>query len=128
MALDMRKGNPTKLMLKFALPMLVGNIFQQLYNMVDSIVVGRFVGKNALASVGTSFALINFITLLIIGLCMGSSVVVSQYYGAENYRDLKRVISTSAIFILVITVFLSITTFLLAIPLLVLIKTPEEIL
>ncbi len=128
MALDMRKGNPTKLMLKFALPMLVGNVFQQLYNMVDSIVVGRFVGKNALAAVGTSFSLINFITLLIIGLCMGSSVVISQYYGAENHRNLRRAISTSAIFILIITIFLSVVTFLFAKPLLVLIKTPSEIL
>lgn len=128
MALDMRKGNPTKLMLKFALPMLVGNIFQQLYNMVDSIVVGRFVGKNALAAVGTSFSLINFITLLIIGLCMGGSVVISQYYGAEDYRSLKRAISTSAIFILAITIFLSVIIFLFARPLLVLIKTPPEIL
>lgn len=128
MALDMRKGNPTKLMLKFAFPMLIGNIFQQLYNMVDSIVVGRFVGKNALAAVGTSFSLINFITLLIIGLCMGSSIVISQYYGAEEYGRLKRVISTSSIFILIITIFLTVITFLFAKPLLVLIKTPPEIL
>lgn len=128
MAIDMRKGKPTKLILKFALPMLVGNIFQQLYNMVDSIVVGRFVGKNALAAVGTSFSLINFITLLIIGLCIGSSIVISQYYGAEDYRRLKRVISTSSIFILIITIILTVTTLLFAKPLLILIKTPVEIL
>ncbi|HCQ90502.1 MAG TPA: MATE family efflux transporter, partial [Clostridium sp.] len=103
-------------------------IFQQVYNMVDSIVVGRFVGKNALAAVGSSFSLMNFITLLIIGLCMGSSIVISQYFGAEDYEGLKRVVSTSFIFMFIFTVLLSILTFLFTKPLLILIKTPVEIL
>ncbi|AFS79724.1 MATE efflux family protein MatE [Gottschalkia acidurici 9a] len=128
MALDMRSGNPTTQMLKFAFPMLIGNVFQQLYNMVDSVVVGRFVGKNALAAVGSSFSLMNFITLLIIGLCMGSSIVISQYFGADDSQRLKRTISTSFIFIIGLTIFLSITTFIFAKPLLILIKTPVEIL
>lgn len=128
MVMDMKKGNPTKLILNFAFPMLIGNIFQQVYNMVDSIVVGRFVGKNALAAVGSSFSLMNFITLLIIGLCMGSSIVISQYFGAEDYEGLKRVVSTSFIFMFIFTVLLSILTFLFAKPLLMLIKTPVEIL
>ncbi len=96
--------------------------------MVDSIVVGRFVGKNALAAVGSSFSLMNFITLLIIGLCMGSSIVISQYFGAEDYEGLKRVVSTSFIFMFIFTVLLSILTFLFTKPLLILIKTPVEIL
>ena len=124
----MRSGNPTTQMLKFAFPMLIGNVFQQLYNMVDSVVVGRFVGKNALAAVGSSFSLMNFITLLIIGLCMGSSIVISQYFGADDSERLKRTISTSFIFIIGLTIFLSITTFIFAKPLLILIKTPVEIL
>ncbi|NLJ99191.1 MAG: MATE family efflux transporter [Tissierellia bacterium] len=128
MVVDMKTGNPTKLILKFALPMLIGNIFQQLYNMVDSIVVGRFVGKNALAAVGTSFSLMNFITLVIIGLCIGSSIVISIYFGAEDYDNLKRVVSTSFIFMLVLTIFLSIVTFIFSEQLLILIKTPPEIL
>lgn len=128
MALDMREGNPTKLMLRFALPMLIGNIFQQLYNMVDSIVVGRFIGKNALAAVGTSFSIMNFITLVIIGLCMGSSVVISLYYGAEDYDNLKSVISTSFIFMLIITIVLSVSMFLFAENFLILIQTPKNIL
>jgi len=126
--MDRKKGNPTKLILNFAFPMLIGNIFQQVYNMVDSIVVGRFVGKNALAAVGSSFSLMNFITLLIIGLCMGSSIVISQYFGAEDYEGLKRVVSTSFIFMLIFTIFLSVLTFLFTKPLLILIKTPAEIL
>ncbi len=128
MVMDMKKGSPTKLILNFAFPMLIGNIFQQVYNMVDSIVVGRFVGKNALAAVGSSFSLMNFITLLIIGLCMGSSIVISQYFGAEDYEGLKRVVSTSFIFMFIFTVLLSILTFLFTKPLLMLIKTPAEIL
>lgn len=128
MIVDMKTGNPTKLMLKFAFPMLVGNIFQQLYNMVDSIVVGRFVGKNALAAVGTSFSLMNFITLVIIGLCIGSSIVISLYFGAEDYDNLKRTVSTSFIFMLLLTIFLSITTFIFSEKLLILIQTPQKIL
>lgn len=128
MAIDMKKGNPTKLMLKFAFPMLIGNIFQQLYNMVDSIVVGRFIGKNALAAVGTSFSIMNFITLVIIGLCMGSSIVISLYYGAEDYDKLKSVVSTSFIFMLLVTIVLSITTFIFAEEFLIMIQTPAEIL
>lgn len=128
MVMDMKRGSPTKLILKFAFPMLIGNIFQQVYNMVDSIVVGRFVGKNALAAVGSSFSLMNFITLLLIGLCMGSSIVISQYFGAEDYEGLKSVVSTSFIFMFIFTVFLSILTFLFTKPLLMLIKTPAEIL
>lgn len=128
MVVNMKEGNPTKLMLKFALPMLIGNIFQQLYNMVDSIVVVRFVGKNALAAVGSSFSLMNFIALVIVGLCIGSSIVISLYFGAEDYDNLRRVVSTSFIFIFILTVFLSIITFIFAESLLILIKTPTEIL
>ncbi|MEW9097055.1 MAG: MATE family efflux transporter [Clostridiaceae bacterium] len=96
--------------------------------MVDSIVVGRFVGKNALAAVGPSFSIMNFFTLLIIGLCMESSIVISQYFGAEDYEGLKHVVSTSFIFMFIFTIFLSVLTFLFTEPLLVLIKTPDEIL
>ncbi|KNF07607.1 putative multidrug resistance protein YpnP [Gottschalkia purinilytica] len=128
MVTDMRTGNPTKLILKFAFPMLIGNIFQQLYNMVDSVIVGKFIGKNALAAVGSSFSLMNFVTVLIIGLCLGSSVVVSQYFGAEDYTNLKRVVSTSFIFTFILTMILSISTFIFTKPLLRLIQTPEEIL
>ncbi|HHV39532.1 MAG TPA: MATE family efflux transporter [Tepidimicrobium sp.] len=128
MVVDMKTGNPTKLMLRFAFPMLMGNIFQQLYNMVDSIVVGRFIGKDALAAVGSSFSLMNFITLVIIGLCIGSSIVISLYFGAEDYDNLKRTISTSFIFMLLLTIFISAITLIFAEKLLILIQTPDEIL
>ena len=128
MALDMRTGNPTKLMLKFTLPMFIGNLFQQLYTMVDSIIVGRFIGKDALASVGASFAFMNFLTLMIVGLSIGSSIVISHHYGADDYVKMKRSISTSIIFIVLLTIILSVVTFIFTRPLLLIIKTPAEIL
>lgn len=128
MALDMRTGNPTKLMLKFTLPMFIGNLFQQLYTMVDSIIVGRFIGKDALASVGASFAFMNFLTLMIVGLSIGSSIIISHHYGADDYVKMKRSISTSIIFIALLTIILSVVTFIFTKPLLLMIKTPVEIL
>lgn len=125
---DMTKGNPTKIILLFAFPMLLGNIFQQLYNMVDSIVVGKFVGKEALAAVGSSFMLMNFFSAIIIGLCMGTSVVLSQYFGAGDYIKLRKSISTAFIFMLLLTIVMSITTIIFTKPMLIIMKTPEEIL
>jgi len=125
---DMTKGNPTKIILFFAFPMLLGNIFQQLYNMVDSIVVGKFVGKEALAAVGSSFMLMNFFSAIIIGLCMGTSVVLSQYFGAGDYTKLRKSISTAFIFMLLLTIIMSLTTIIFTKPMLMIMKTPKEIL
>ncbi|SHJ75838.1 putative efflux protein, MATE family [Clostridium amylolyticum] len=125
---DMTKGNPTKIILFFAFPMLLGNIFQQLYNMVDSIVVGKFVGKEALAAVGSSFMLMNFFSAIIIGLCMGTSVVLSQYFGAGDYTKLRKSISTAFIFMLLLTIIMSLTTIIFTKPMLIIMKTPKEIL
>ena len=92
---DMTKGNPTTLLLKFSLPMIVGNIFQQFYNMVDSIIVGRFVGPNALAAVGATGA-INFLFFsLAFGLSAGIGIIVSQYFGAKDEKMVKKSIATS---------------------------------
>lgn len=92
MITDMTKGNPTKILIKFTFPMLIGNLFQQLYNIVDSVVVGNFIGKNALAAVGSSFMLMNFFSFVIIGLCMGAAVVYSYYFGDKNYLNLRKTI------------------------------------
>lgn len=96
---DLTKGNETTQLILFALPMLLGNIFQQFYNMVDSFVVGRFVGTTALAAVGTSFPIIFFMLSLIMGVTMGSTVLISQFFGARDHEKLKKVISTSYIFL-----------------------------
>lgn len=100
---DLTKGSPTKLIIAFAIPMIIGNLFQQLYNLVDSIVVGQFIGKNALASVSSAFTVMVFVTSIIIGLCMGASVVFSQLFGAGEIEKLKRAITTSFLFILGVT-------------------------
>ena len=82
MTKDLTVGSPLKLIITFAIPMIVGNLFQQLYNLVDSIVVGQFIGKNALAAVSSAYTVMVFVTSVIIGLCMGASVLFSQLFGA----------------------------------------------
>ena len=90
---DMTEGNELTLLLGFSLPMLVGNLFQQFYNMVDSVIVGKYIGKNALAAVGTTGSLNFLFFSLCIGLTGGIGVVISQYFGAN---DEKNVIAQSS--------------------------------
>lgn len=97
---DLTVGNESRLILKFALPMLVGNIFQQLYNVVDSVVIGQFVGKQALAAVGAAFPLIFVLIALVIGIGMGFSIVISQFFGAKQMDKVERTIDTMWIFLL----------------------------
>lgn len=123
---DMTQGNPYKLILMFSIPLLVGNIFQQLYNMVDSIVVGNFVGDKALAAVGTGFPIIFLMSSLFMGIGTGATVMVSQFYGA---RDLKRVndtINTIYTAMIIGVVPLTILGVLLSEPLLRLIRVPDD--
>jgi putative MATE family efflux protein len=128
MITDMTKGNPTRTILKFTLPFLVGNLFQQLYNIVDSIVVGRFIGKDALAAVGSSFMLMNFFSFVIIGLCMGASTVYSFFFGKKDYLRLRKSIFISFLSIGVFTIVLSILITLNVNNMLLLIRTPASIL
>ncbi|MCK9424192.1 MAG: MATE family efflux transporter [Bacteroidales bacterium] len=111
---DLSYGNEGKLILKFALPMLVGNIFQQLYNVVDSIVVGKFIGKAALAAVGTSGPIIFLLVSFIIGITMGFTVVVSQYFGAKQLDNVKKAIDTLYIFMFFTSIAVSVTGILLS--------------
>lgn len=97
---DFTNGNEAKLIFKFALPMLVGNIFQQLYNVIDSVIVGKVLGDEALAAVGASFPIIFMIVALIIGIGIGAGVVISQNYGAKRYAEVKRASSTILLFLL----------------------------
>jgi putative MATE family efflux protein len=98
---DLTTGDETKQLIWFAVPMLLGNVFQQFYNMVDSFVVGRFVGTEALAAVGTSFPVIFFMLALILGVTMGSTVLISQFFGAKDMESLQKVVTTSYIFLFV---------------------------
>ncbi|MGE5424870.1 MAG: MATE family efflux transporter [Syntrophothermus sp.] len=96
---DLSIGNEGKLIFKFAIPMLLGNVFQQLYNVIDSIIVGKFIGKTALAAVGTSSPVIFLLVSFIIGITMGFTIVVSQYFGAKDLEKVKKAINTLYIFL-----------------------------
>lgn len=91
---NMTDGNPLKLIFAFAVPMLIGNIFQQLYNMVDSIVVGNYVGKIALAAVGTGFPIIFMMSSMFIGIALGATILISQFYGAGDINNVKKTAQT----------------------------------
>lgn len=109
---DLTIGNEKKVMLQFAFPMIVGNLLQQFYNIADSFIVGRFIGPEALAAVGTSFALMTFLTSAIIGLCMGSSVVFSMFYGAKNDRKLQNSFFVAFVLIALFTVVINLLVYL----------------
>ncbi len=124
---DLTTGREGKLIFQFAAPMLIGNIFQQLFTVVDSIVVGNFIGKEALAAVGASFPVIFMMVSLIVGLVIGTTVVISQYYGAKDYERVKRAIDTMYIYIAGASIIITVAGLLLAEPLLRLLGLPEEL-
>ena len=95
--LDLTKGKESIVILKFAIPMLLGNLFHQLYQIVDSIIVGNILGKEALAAVGASFPIIFALVSLVMGLSIGFSIIISQYFGAKNYKNVKKSIDTMLI-------------------------------
>lgn len=123
---DMTQGNPYKLILIFSIPLLIGNVFQQLYNMVDSIVVGNYLGDKALAAVGTGFPIIFMLSSLFMGIGMGASIMISQYYGAKDMARVGRTVSTIYTALMVAIVPLSLIGVFLARPMLVLIQTPDD--
>lgn len=123
---DMTKGNEVGLLLRFALPMLVGNIFQQLYNMVDSIIVGKFVGSNALGAVG-AIGNLNFLFFsLCLGLASGIGILISQFFGAGKDDYVKKIIANSVYIITISGAVMSIISFVFARPILHLMNTPAE--
>ncbi|MCF6243274.1 MAG: MATE family efflux transporter, partial [Bacteroidales bacterium] len=100
-------GNTAKVIVLFALPMLAGNIFQQLYNVVDSVIVGNYLGKEALSAVGASFPVMFALISLVIGIATGSTTVISQYFGAKNYEKVKAAIDTMYVVIFLAAVLIS---------------------
>lgn len=124
---DLTTGKEGKLIFQFAAPMLLGNVFQQLFSVVDSIVVGKFVGKEALAAVGASFPVIFIMVSMIIGLVMGTTVIISQYFGAKDLVRVKRAIDTMYIYSTVAGVIATIVGIIISEPLLRLLGLPEEI-
>jgi putative MATE family efflux protein len=124
---DLTTGKEGSLILKFALPMLLGNVFQQLYNIVDSIIVGNFIGKEALAAVGASFPIIFAFLSLIIGIASGSTIVIAQYFGAKDIEKVKRTINTLFIFLFFASILISIAGIYFSEDIFRLLKLPEEI-
>jgi len=124
---DLTIGKEGKLIFHFAAPMLLGNIFQQLFSVIDSIVVGKFVGKEALAAVGASFPVIFIMVSMIIGLVMGTTVIISQYFGAKNFAKVKRAIDTMYIYSAVFGFITTVTGIIIAEPLLRLLGLPEDV-
>jgi putative MATE family efflux protein len=123
---NMTVGQPWRLILRFALPLLLGNVLQQLYNIVDSIVVGNFVGKTALAAVGTAFPVIFLVNSLFMGIGMGATIIVSQYYGADDQASVKKTIDTIYISLFAVAIPLTVIGLIVARPLLQLMNTPAD--
>ena len=119
---------PLKALTVFALPMILGSFFQQVYNMADSIIVGQYVGSSALAAVGACAALTNVFICVALGAGVGAGVLVSRYYGSGNYSRMKTIVSTSLISFLILSVFLGIFGFCFSHLMLGVLQTPVDIL
>lgn len=126
MTKNMTVGEPWKLIVSFGLPLFVGNVFQQAYNLVDTMIVGKFVGPVALAGVGVASPVFNLINALLIGLSVGSSIMVSQLYGSKREQELPTAMATILTISLVLALILTGVGQLLTVPLLELLDTPAE--
>ena len=126
--LDMTEGKPWKNLLLFTIPLLIGNIFQQLYSTADAIILGRFVGDYALAAVGSSMPIFFLIIVLLMGIAMGAGVMVSQYFGAKQRKELSYTVGVSLTLTTILGVIMMVFGPPLTRPLLILLETPYEIL
>lgn len=124
---SLTEGSILKSMILFALPLILGNMLQQLYNVVDTYIVGHFLGANALAGVGASYSIVTFITSLILGLCMGAGVLFSMLYGAKRDKELKNSFVISFVFIGVISVLIMGLSISFVEPLLKFLNVPNDI-
>ncbi len=124
---DMTMGSPMKLMVSFALPLLLGNLFQQLYNMFDAAIVGRTLGANALAGVGASSSVQFLVIGFCLGVCSGFAIPVAQKFGAKDMREMRRFVYNALILVLIISVVVTILTASLTPQILRLLNTPDDI-
>lgn len=124
---DLTEGPITKTMLAFALPMILGNLLQQAYNVADTLIVGRFLGPDALAAVGSSYTLMSFLTSILLGLCMGSGAAFSIAFGEKNEEKLKNSMYVSFIMIGAVAVVLNLAVFIFIEPIMKLLQVPTEV-
>lgn len=125
---DMTKGSALEHLYKYALPLLLGTWFQMGYNTVDSIIVGRFIGKEALAAVGIAAPIMNLVILSISGLCIGAGILMSEFYGAKDWNSLRKQFSTTILSGALLSIFVMLLGNLITYPILQLLAVPEEIL
>ena len=126
-AKDMTQGPPWKRIMEFSIPMLIGNIAQQLYNTADSIIVGMYVGDNALAAVGSAMPILNLLLALFVGIATGAGIVVSQSFGARDRKGLTEAIGNCIALSVIATVVIMIIGPLISMPMLKMLGTPESI-
>ena len=126
-AKDMTLGSPWKRILEFSIPMLIGNVAQQLYNTADSIIVGKYVGDNALAAVGSAMPILNLLLALFVGIATGAGIVVSQSFGARDRDGLTKAIGNCIALSAIASVVIMIVGPLITMPMLTLLGTPESI-
>lgn len=126
-ATDMTTGSPWKRIVIFTLPMLLGNIAQQLYSTVDSIVVGKYVGDNALAAVGSAAPILNLLLVLFVGISMGASIMVAQYFGAKQRDELSQTIGNCITLTALASLIIMVASLIVTRPLLELLDTPVTI-
>lgn len=124
---NLTEGSVTKTILLFSLPMIAGNLLQQLYNIADTLIVGRFLGSGALAAVGASYTLMTFLTSIFLGLCMGSGAVFSIRYGEKDQEQLEKSIGASFLLIGITAVIVNLAVFLFIDPIMGLLQVPQEI-
>lgn len=127
MITDLTEGNIQKRLWAFSIPMLISVMFQQIYNIADSMIAGKFVGEDALSAVGSSYPITMLFIAVAMGCNIGCSVVISQYFGAKEYKKMKTAVSTTFISCAVLSVLLTVVGFVFCIPLMRLIQTPENI-
>ena len=126
-ARSMTEGNPSKRLMEFAVPMLIGNVAQQLYNTADSVIVGHYVGDNALAAVGSASPILNLLLALFVGIATGAGIVVSQSFGAKNRERLTTAVGTCISLSVVASIVIMIVGPAITMPMLKLLGTPESI-
>ncbi len=123
---DMTKGNETKLLLNFMMPMLVGNLFQQVYNLADSVIVGRYVGSNSLGAIGSTASITFMFFALCQGIASGAGIMVAQYFGAGNKEQVKKTLTNSFYLVVLFGITLSLLGAFFARPVLTLLDTPAK--
>lgn len=123
----MTVGNPVSLIIKFMIPMCLGNLFQQFYNIADSIIAGKFIGVNALAAIGSTGSLMFFVTGWLNGLCSGFAIIIAQMFGAKKYDRMRHYVAMSVYLMAAFSITMTIGFSLANKPILHLMNSPEEV-